>query len=432
MRLDVGSLPALQDLGFTGGRDSFRAFCARAFSPGAPRFLRSEDNALVVFRHADLRACSALPDVGNLPPAAIFPPAAIHDMLHGGASLGTNVAGLISNQLFTANPPLHRPLRAILLNQLGPRQTGDYEALARRVVSDILDGLEDASEIDLAGDVAEPLAARFFGAVIGMTGAEMAAVADTTRRMAPMFLINQSLAEFEQLDTAAGQFRALIESAVLRTLAHGGNAAVERAAAELAPLDFASDAACSGILPGNIGAFFAGNFVDAFHTAALSAALAVYVLLSHPDARAAIRADRTSIAAAVGEAWRLEPPVLMLRRYALADLAYDGMIIPAGTQMMMLWAAGNHDPAVFAAPARFDPGRLARHMTTFGGGAHLCPGRTVATMLATVLIEALEDAAGPVSLSLADDPYVWRDGTVLSQLRAMPVAVRRITRPAAA
>ena len=54
--LEVEALPTLADYGYDGGRIAFRRFCAQVFEPGAPRFLKSDTGALVVFRHADLRA----------------------------------------------------------------------------------------------------------------------------------------------------------------------------------------------------------------------------------------------------------------------------------------------------------------------------------------------------------------------------------------
>jgi hypothetical protein len=118
------------DYGFTGGRDGFRAFCATVFKPGAPRFLRTPDDNLVVFRHADLRALGALPDMANVPPALLFGSVPA-DCSVAQPEPGQGIPTVISNQFFTANPPLHGPLRLALLRQLGPKQVGGMEELAR-------------------------------------------------------------------------------------------------------------------------------------------------------------------------------------------------------------------------------------------------------------------------------------------------------------
>jgi hypothetical protein len=71
--LDIASLPSLSDVGFTAGRDGLREFCRRIFSAPGPRFLKNENNQLVVFRNADLRAFGAAPEIGNVPIGTLFP-----------------------------------------------------------------------------------------------------------------------------------------------------------------------------------------------------------------------------------------------------------------------------------------------------------------------------------------------------------------------
>ena len=71
--VEANRMPTLRDVGFCGGRDNFRAFCTRVFARDEPRFLRTEQDQLVVFRHADLRAFGAAPEVGNVPQACFIP-----------------------------------------------------------------------------------------------------------------------------------------------------------------------------------------------------------------------------------------------------------------------------------------------------------------------------------------------------------------------
>jgi cytochrome P450 len=127
--------------------------------------------------------------------------------------------------------------------------------------------------------------------------------------------------------------------------------------------------------------------------------------------------------AAVSEALRLEPPVVFLKRWLLDDVAYGGALIPRDSVVVMLWAAGNHDPAAFPDPERFDLDRPRQGLTTFGGGGHICPGRHVAGMLARVMLETF--LAEGVELERLDEPGSWIEGHMMSQLRTLPVRVRR-------
>ena len=419
--LDVAALPALRDLGFTGGRNGFRAFCARAFGPHAPRFLRSDEGQLVIFRHEDLRAFGAMAEVGNVPPAVLFP--TLREAWTGQSPQGAAFAGVIANQAFTANPPIHAPLRRILLDQLGPRPVTGMEPLARATALGVLAELPFDGQADVVADVAEKLVSRFFGAVLGMTGEEIAHTASAIGAMTPFLSLERHGEGLAEADRAAGAYRALVERATLRSLGRGGHPILEAMAADLARVAFPDDPAGAGIVPRTLGAYLAGNLFDAFHTAALAAANAFEVLLRHPEALETVRRAPNLAGAAVSEALRLEPPVVFLKRWLLDDVAYGGALIPRGSVVVMLWAAGNHDPAAFPDPERFDLDRPRQGLTTFGGGGHICPGRHVAGMLARVMLETF--LAEGVELERLDEPGSWIEGHMMSQLRTLPVRVRR-------
>lgn len=417
---DIASLTSLESLGFTGGRDSFRAFCGRVFADDAHRLLRTEAGELVVFRHGDLRAFGALPEVGALPPGVMFP--GLHQ-LPPGAPLppGGGIGGVISHQVFTANPPVHMPVRLTLLRQLSPKQAALLEPVARQVVQGLLDAIKGRDEIDLVEDIAERLTARFWGALIGMTETEMADAAEAVRDMTAMFLIQMTREDLHLADTATAAYGRLVETAALRSLAAGTHPFVTQLAADLAKIVAQDDPDEAGIVPPDVGKLLAGNLVDGFHTAAIGAVNTVFALLQHPDTFTEVLAAPENLPAAIMEALRLEPPVIFLRRYMLRDLNYAGIHIPRGTQLLMLWAAGNHDPAVFPDPATFRLDRDHRGITTFGGGAHICPGRHVALMLTRLLLE--EIAARGLRLSFTEGPYDWLGNHAMNQLAHMRLNV---------
>lgn len=417
---DISSLPSLESLGFTGGRDSFRAFCTRIFADETHRLLRTEAGELVVFRHGDLRAFGALPEVGALPPGVMFP--GLHALapdvpLPPGGGIGQ----VISHQVFTANPPVHMPVRMTLLRQLNPKQAAQLEPVAREVIRNLLGAAEGRSEIDFVEDIAEPLTTHFWGHLIGMTEAEMAEAVTAVRGMTAMFLIQMTREDLHLADASTAAYGRLVETAALRSLAQGGHPFVSELAADLAKVDAAGDPAEAGIVPPNVGKLLAGNLVEGFHTAAVGAVNTLFALLQNPAAYAEVIAAPEKLPAAIMEALRLEPPVVFLRRYILRDTEYEGLNIPKGTPIVMLWAAGNHDPSVFTDPAAFRLDRDHRGITTFGGGAHICPGRHVAMMLIRLLLE--EVAARRLAFSFTDAPYVWLGNHAMSQLPHMRLKV---------
>ncbi|MGA0599363.1 cytochrome P450 [Caulobacter sp. KR2-114] len=420
--LDVGALPTLGDYGYAGGRQSFHAFCRRVFAPGGPRFLRSADGALAVFRHADVRALAAAPDMSTLAPAVMFP-GLLEDPAQSAGRPGFAVADLIKNQLFTSNAPLNPALRRVLLNQVGPRPVATHADRTRAIAAELLAGLPIGEPVDFVGRFAEPLIGRYWGGLLDMPDDEAVAAAVEARRMSPMLNLAPKPEARAGIDAAARAYRGLVEGAGDRALAKGDCPFVAGIARDLAAIDIADDLGHGGFVPKSAGAFLAGNLFDGFHTAALAVANTLYVLAQRPHVLAALRRSPEKIAAAVSESLRLEPPVIQLNRLTTAEVAYDDVIIPQGVQVMVMWGVGNQDPAAFPDPERFDLDRPQQGVTTFGGGAHICPGRFVASLAARCMVETV--IASGLQVSLASDEDHWLPGSVMSQLAQLPVVLTK-------
>ncbi|MET3667770.1 cytochrome P450 [Caulobacter sp. 1776] len=420
--LDVAALPTLAAYGYDGGRVAFRQFCKRAFEPGAPRFLRSESGALAVFRHADLRSMAAKPDLASLAPNQLFP-GVLTAELPDEKPVGYAIADLIKNQLFSANGMLNATLRRVLLDQIGPKPTAARGDATREIALKVLDSLPLGVDIDLVEQIAEPLIGLYWGALIGMTDEEALSAAVQARKMTPMLFLQMEWEGICEADAAAKAYRNFLETASQRSLSAGGCPFVSNIARDLAAIDYADDLDYGGFVPKSAGAFLAGNLFDGFHTAALAITNTIRTLLDHPEVMTQLRAEPEKAATAVAECLRLEAPVIHLNRIVSADLEYDGMIIPAGTRVQMMWAAANRDPAAFPDPERFDLARPQQGATTFGGGAHICPGRFVASLVAKSLVEALIERR--ITIRAAGDIDDWIGNHAMSQLRHLPVILEK-------
>lgn len=419
--LNIQSLPSTSDFGFSGGRDNFRAFCRRVFQAKEPRFLRTPDNQLVVFRHADLMLFGTAPDVGNLPIGRMYP-----NRFKENASPerlpGWEIGDVIASQVFTFNPPLHGPARRMLLNWLGPKQVSQMEELARAVARDVIGRIRDGETIDLVETVADAVVVGFWSRLLHLTDEETVAIGRCAHEMTRLFHANRSPDDLRILDQAFAEYAGLLDRAAIRGLEKGDLAMLD-IAARLKEFNFPDDPHQVGLVPKSVGAVLAGNLVDGFHTAALAAANTFHALLQNPYAMATVRASPETLPRAIAEALRLEPPVLTLSRYILRDFHFDGLVLPAGNKVTMMWAAGNHDPSVFPDPERFDMSRPQAGLTTFGSGIHICPGRYAGVMLTRVMLE--EFAAQGVELRHAEAPAEWIPEHFMNQLRIFPATISR-------
>ena len=116
----------------------------------------------------------------------------------------------------------------------------------------------------------------------------------------------------------------------------------------------------------------------------------VLALLRHPDQLARWRADPTLDAHAVDELLRFDGPVQLTVRVPLEPVRFDDVEVEAGTPVMAVLGAANHDPAEFDRPDDLDLGRpnASRHLA-FGGGIHYCLGASLARAEAQIAIGTL-------------------------------------------
>jgi len=89
-------------------------------------------------------------------------------------------------------------------------------------------------------------------------------------------------------------------------------------------------------------------------------------------------------------------------RIASRDVTYGGVTLPAGSDVRVLFAAANRDPAVFADPDRFDPARDNSAALSFSQGIHFCPGAVLSRTEMAIALTRIH-ARFP-HLSAAGDP----------------------------
>lgn len=124
-------------------------------------------------------------------------------------------------------------------------------------------------------------------------------------------------------------------------------------------------------------------------TTSSSTAGAMWELAKSPEQLAMLKADPSLIAGLVDEAVRWTTPVKTFMRSATEDAEVNGTTIPKGDWMMLCYASGNRDEAVFDDPNTFRVDRSPNKHLSFGYGAHLCLGQHLAKLEMRVLFEEL-------------------------------------------
>ena len=152
-----------------------------------------------------------------------------------------------------------------------------------------------------------------------------------------------------------------------------------------------------------ISMMFAGH-----HTTSGTAAWTLIELLRNPDVLAGVVEELDALAeegvevtyqalreiprleAAIKEALRLHPPLILLLRVAKVDVEVEGFRIPAGTMVGASPSVSNRLPEAFPDAERFDPARYLDpreedaanpwSWIPFGAGRHRCVGAAFAMM----------------------------------------------------
>ncbi|MFD6876681.1 MULTISPECIES: cytochrome P450 [unclassified Streptomyces] len=145
-------------------------------------------------------------------------------------------------------------------------------------------------------------------------------------------------------------------------------------------------------------------------------------LFAHPDQLADLRADPGLLDGAIEEMLRYDGPVeTCTERLALQDVAMGGVVIPAGSAVLIAMADADRDPARFREPDRFDIHRDARGHIAFGHGLHHCLGAPLARMEGRIALRSLlERFPGLTRDTDATEPD-WLPGMLLRGVRELPV-----------
>jgi cytochrome P450 len=144
----------------------------------------------------------------------------------------------------------------------------------------------------------------------------------------------------------------------------------------------------------------------------------IYQVAKDSRIRDQLVADPSLIEQAVEEALRLESPLMGLGRITTDEAVVEGVAMPPGERVMLLWGAANRDPAVFDSPEdyRLDRDNVHKHIA-FGAGVHRCVGAPLARMEMRIVLE--EVLRRMPALRLADPASVRVKWTVAREFEGL-------------
>ena len=151
------------------------------------------------------------------------------------------------------------------------------------------------------------------------------------------------------------------------------------------------------------------------------------LLLRHPEAAAALRADPARIPDFVDEALRLESPVQSRMRRATRDTELCGAKIPKDRLVDLRLGAANRDPAVFPEPQRLDLARPADGVRlAFGPDGSVCPGATLARTQLVATLDVLLEHWTSIERLEPDAPPAYVPSYTTRSLHELPIRYQAV------
>ncbi|MGW0251093.1 cytochrome P450 family protein [Nocardia goodfellowii] len=150
---------------------------------------------------------------------------------------------------------------------------------------------------------------------------------------------------------------------------------------------------------------------------------AIYLLLVHPDHRAAVLDGRLSWTEVIEETLRVEPSIAHIPlRYAVKDFVLGEVMIAEGDPILVCPAGANRDPKIHGDSAdRFDPARTTKDHLAFGYGAHRCLGAPLARLEAQIALPALFQRFPNMRLAVSPDELGTVPGFIANGHHHLPV-----------
>ncbi|KMS88010.1 cytochrome P450 [Streptomyces regensis] len=317
----------------------------------------------------------------------------------------------VTTAFIKRDPPEHDRLRRMAMRHFGPPHTpglvAGMESDLTAVVGSLIDGFAGKERIDVVDDFACPFPVTVTCHLLGVPREDEPRFHLWVNDIMDAVDYDPETDPKEKLDKgvqARKDVRRRLGELVEQRHGRPGDGLLSRLANDDGPDGRMTDAEI--VATGKL-LLIAGH-----ETVVNLIANGMLTLLRHPQVLLRLRHEPDLVVPLVEELLRYEPPVHIIPwRAAYSDITVGDTVIPEGSQIMLMLAAGSRDPKRFHDPDRFDPERRDNQHLGFGSGIHSCFGAPLArreTQIAlTELVRRLDRPR------LVADPPPYRPSPIL-------------------
>ena len=318
-----------------------------------------------------------------------------------------NDAGMLDRE-----PPDHTRLRRLVTRAFTPRTVESMRGRIGTLVDELIDEFGGAGEVDLIADFIEPLPVTVIAELLGIPEADRHLLRPWSADICLMYELNPPDASAHKAVEASLEFGAYLRDLLTDRRARPGDDLISGLAAVVDDGDTLTEteliATCVLLL-------------NAGHEASVNGAgNGWWTLFRHPDALARLRAEPALLPTAIEELLRFDTPLSLFERWVLEPIEVEGVTIPRGGEVALLFGSANRDPAAFAAVDELDLARDPNPYLSFGAGIHYCLGAPLAKLELGIAFGTLLRRVP--RLELVESPR-WKTTFVLRGLESLRVRV---------
>ncbi len=309
--------------------------------------------------------------------------------------------------------PRHGKIRRIINSAIAQHRIGRVEPFVRRLCNELLDRLIARGRGDLVADYVTPIPASVIAHLLGVDPDDHARFAEWSDIVVQSTYATlnrrEDGVEGEGLAGVAPEFAAYIDAMI-----------AERKASPDPPDDFVTRLVNTSVDGERLTDLemrtqLAFLLVSGNETTRHLIGNMLETVCTEPALFERLRAERGLVPTVVEESLRHDPPIHVLMRDCLRDVAIDGVTIPAGAKVAFGLASANRDTGTYDDPDQFRLDRpSARDHLAFGGGPHVCPGASLARLEGRIALEVfldrVDDAHVDEEYRREPVPVFWANG----------------------
>ncbi|GCE25054.1 cytochrome P450 [Dictyobacter alpinus] len=310
-----------------------------------------------------------------------------------------------------ADPPDHTRLRSLVSLSFTPRFIERWRERIQTIAHELLDGVQGTGTMDLVNDFAFPLPMLIITEMLGVPRDDQARF----RAWSNLFI--ESSGDPDAFRRNADQVRAFRE--YLRYLI---NEKRKLPAEDLISGLIAAESEGNKLSEGELISMVSLLLIAGHETTVNLISNGMLALLLHPEQKELLQQDPALIKSAIEEFLRFHGPLMTAtQRWVSEDMELNGQQLKRGDYVVVVLASANHDEETFKHPDELDITRSDNRHLAFGKGIHYCLGAPLARLEGQIAISTLLQRLPHIQLAVAPEELIWRPGSLIMGLRALPV-----------